>query len=182
VAVPHARGEALPSVLHPIRRMGAAVHPDRADAPPCGHVGPERDQLLGGWVDLARDAQIAETAHTVIGGMRPALVLGYHGNAVGVVAVGTQPGAVINRHAHVVSELRTRQALRAVLVIGRRPFSGEVDLREQWRAERSHQYQYQFHNWSPHRAEQGVGFQPAASGCFLKSVLVMNGTFKYLGS
>ena len=31
---------------------------------------------------------------------------------------------------------------------------------------------------SPYRAAQGAGFQPWESACFLKCVLVMNGTFR----
>src|SRR5215510_1725102 len=65
--------------------------------------------------------------------MRAALVFLDDGNTIGVPAIRSQTRSIINRHLEVVAELRPGPALRRILVIKRRPFSGKVDLRNRRR-------------------------------------------------
>jgi hypothetical protein len=60
-------------------------------------VGVESDGALGLRIDLAPDAQVAETAKPVIRRVRPALVFLHHRNPVGIVAIGLQPGGLVDR-------------------------------------------------------------------------------------
>ena len=75
------------------------------------------------------DAQVGEAAHGVIGAVRPAFVLTDHGDAIGVVAVGSHPRGVVDGNAGVVAEFGTRDAVWEVLMIEGRPIAGQIDLR-----------------------------------------------------
>ena len=125
VAVPGASGESGPRVRRIRRRMGTAVHVDRAvhrSQPlgvPCRHLTRYR-------VDLLPDAQGRRAAPDVVGRMRTALPLGQRLDGR-FPRRRTQPRGVADRNTKVIPELRPRHALGFVFVEPRRPFTGEVD-------------------------------------------------------
>src|SRR5215475_6650175 len=90
----------------------------------------ERDEPLRSLVDLARDADIAESTHRIVRAMRPALIFLNDRNAVRVVGVRPHPCGIVERQFEIISKFRPGQAFRRILVIERCPLTGKIDLRK----------------------------------------------------
>jgi hypothetical protein len=129
VAFPAPGGEALPGVRRIRRRVRPAVHPDVALLLLPLDVGAQPHDLLTGVVHVGRDAQVADAAEAVGGGVRLALVFRQR-QQPGVPAVGAQPRRLVDRQARVVADVGSRNPLDLILMEDRRPHPREIDLRE----------------------------------------------------
>src|SRR4030095_15015964 len=89
-------------------------------------------QLEAGGVVVGGDAQVADAAEAVGGGVRNARVL-LHRQDTGVPRFAAQAHRVVDRQAEVVADLRAGHALDLVLVHDRRPDARQIDLRGSWR-------------------------------------------------
>ena len=75
-------------------------------------------------------AHIGQPAHGIVGGVRTALILGNYGDPIRIVAVGPQPGGIVEGQSQVIAQFGTGNAVRKILVVQRRPASREIYLRE----------------------------------------------------
>src|SRR4030095_1962014 len=89
-------------------------------------------QLEAGGVVVGGDAQVADAAEAVGGGVRNARVL-LHRQDTGVPRFAAQAPRVVDRQAGVVADVRAGHTLDLVLVHDRRPDARKIDLRGSWR-------------------------------------------------
>ena len=108
--------------------MRPAVEIDRPLRVVEADAGVEREQPLLQRIDVSGDPHVGEPAHAVVGCVLAALIFADSGDAIGVVAVGSQAGGIVDRQAEVVAELGTGKPLGPILVIDGRPLSGEINL------------------------------------------------------
>src|SRR5207249_7584622 len=111
-----------------IRRMRAAVHPDRARLFVGTDVVLDRNEFLTLRIALFPDAQLQRTAIDVRRDVYLTLMF-LEGQARRVPAERPLPGGVVDGKAGIVREVGARNALREVLVIAGRPAAGQIDLR-----------------------------------------------------
>ena len=108
--------------------MRPPVHPDLALLLLPLNVGVQLDRRLRRAIDVGGDAQIADAAESIRGGMRLALML-WQRQERRHPAVGAQPRRIVDRQPGVVTDLGTGHALDLVFVEDRRPHAAQVDLR-----------------------------------------------------
>ena len=70
--------------------------------------------------------------------MRLALMLGQR-QKIRVPNVAALAGGVVDGQTQIVADFRPRDAFRLIFVKPRRPFAGEVELRERGKSEEQHQ-------------------------------------------
>jgi hypothetical protein len=128
VVVPLAGRKALPGVGGELGRMRTAVHPHLALLLLPLDVGDEPDHLLRRVVVDRRDAQVADAAEAVGGGVRLALMFGQRQQR-GVPRLRAQTLGIRDRQPAVVADFRSGDAFDLVFVKDRRPDAREIDLR-----------------------------------------------------
>src|SRR3970040_1433281 len=104
LALPSAGRKSLPRVRGVRGRMRTAVHPDIPLLLLPLDVGVELDDGLGLLVDLCGDAEIADAAEAIGGGMGLALML-WQRQERGVPTVGAKPQGVVDREPSIVSDI-----------------------------------------------------------------------------
>jgi hypothetical protein len=145
--------------------MRPAIGPD---LPPLLHPLDVRVDLhhrIAGRVVVVGDAQVADAAESIGGGVRLAGVL-LHREDAGVPGLAAQPAGVVDGKTEVIADLRARCALDLVLVHDRRPDTGEVDLRGR-RSNRD----------NPH--ENGAGNQPNKLSLIFPQSCRLAGSFSW---
>ena len=72
----------------------------------------ESNQSLRRLIDFSPDSDVAEAAHRIVRSVRAALILLHHRNPVGIVAVGSHAGRIVDRKLQIITEFRTGKPLR----------------------------------------------------------------------
>jgi len=126
LADPLAGGKAHRRMLSIRRRMRTAVHPDRANGVPCEVLHVNRDELLGILVDRLPDANLGK-ARGIVDGVNAALVM-RQGKDGGVPGARAHETRLVDRQTAVVTELRSGQTIRLILVIEAAPLPHQIDL------------------------------------------------------
>ena len=190
-----------PGVRRIRRRMRTAVHPDGAVSFERLVVPVNGDQPLRVRISFLPRARVADRADRIGRDIPIALVVPQRYPRY-VVRQPEQAGCFIDRKPAIVSGLRTSSAFEGIFVHRRGPITRQIEpwnprfrgrpsrrsslakdpLAEDDDAQQNAQIKRKAFGSSSHRilqehqrAEQGVGFQPVASFCFLKWVLVQNG-------
>ena len=123
---PDAGGEAVPGVLGKIRRMRPAVHPDDAIGAPEAAGDRVGHELLRDRIENLQDAERRSgAAHQVLDRMRLRLTFRLREDR-GVPGIGLLPIGVVQRQTGVVAKLRTRDAMRLVLVADHGPVARDI--------------------------------------------------------
>ncbi len=174
-AFPRAGGEAAALVRRVLRRMRAAVHPDRRRRLVFPGANLPVDRRPGDRICFVPDLH-AERTHREIE-RRPHAALAFdHRQLRRRVAQRLGATVFVQRQSGVVHRIWTSAALERVFMIPRRPRPGEFGLgkcRDTARRKQHEGKQSALDGY--HVDEHAVGSQPFASACFLNCVLMMNG-------
>ena len=138
ISFPFTRGEAHPGVSRVVGRMRPSVHPDRAVLFVRTDVLPDCDQLLGFRISFFPDPDLQGTAIDIRNRVHLALML-LHGQSRRVPAQSPLTRFFVDRQSQVVGQLRTRYALRLILVVPGIPGAGQIDLGQGWTGNKRHQ-------------------------------------------